>query len=332
MGRESRESKKRRLTEFPKGFSKPRPGTLGKMWQQTFQDDQAPQGTDSWLVAEKPRQDVPQAPSGPTSPAQPERAAAQQPDWRTLPSLPKWPPLPNEDPFGARRDNGDTTLGGSDAQPAPPLWNAPDRDRSDFPDHIPNQPTRRLWRRLRPASRRMKVALAAAIVGVFVLCSSLGVFALGNFLNAGTPGTGSLTFPGSNTGGQTQPTLSAGATVGAGTPTASVSGTVTPAAPTATAVPTLAVTFTCASGVAGGKGEVCVHTQPNATLTISVRYCDGNDAGGKSLRGAAHADNNGDYSWQWDVHTSCIGQATATVTSKAGGATITQSTTFAITR
>ncbi len=326
-----RESKKRRLREFPEGFSKPRPGTLGRMWQQSPQEGQPPQGTDGWLVAEQPRQNVPLAPDGPPAPAPPTppaRSSAQQPDWHTLPSLPKWPPLPDEDPFAQGRRKGRSTVDSPDASSG---WDAPDRDPSDFPDDLPDQPTRRLWERLRPASRRAKLALAASIVGVIVLCSSLGIVALANFLNAETPGVGGLTIPGSNTGGQSQATLSAGATVGTGTPTASVNGTATAATPTATAIPSLAITFTCASGVVGGNGEVCVHTQPNATLNLIVRYCDGNIAGGKNLRGVAHADNNGDYTWQWDVHTSCAGTATATVTAKSGSESATQSTTFTVT-
>ena len=77
---------------------------------------------------------------------------------------------------------------------------------------------------------------------------------------------------------------------------------------------------------------VSVHTKPDATVSLTVRYCDGSYAGGKGLHGNMHADGNGNYTWRWNVSASCAGTATATVTAKSSGQTVTQSTTFTITR
>ena len=75
-----------------------------------------------------------------------------------------------------------------------------------------------------------------------------------------------------------------------------------------------------------------MHTRPNATISLAVRYCDGSYAGGKGLHGTAHADGSGNYTWRWNVTTSCVGTATATVSVESAGQTITQSTTFIVTR
>lgn len=162
-----------------------------------------------------------------------------------------------------------------------------------------------LWQRFQAAPRRRRVGLAAgagglalvALIGVVMLCSRVPLVA------NGTPGAG-----GAN---------------GQGTSTASV--TASPAAP-------FAITFTCASGTVKRTGKVCVHTEANAVLKLTVRYCDGSYAGGRDIHGSVTADAKGDHTWQFDVHTRCAGKATATVTATVGGQTATESTTFTITR
>jgi hypothetical protein len=77
---------------------------------------------------------------------------------------------------------------------------------------------------------------------------------------------------------------------------------------------------------------VCVHTKPDAKVTLTVRYCDGSYAQGKGLHGNVRADENGNHTWRWNVSASCAGTAIATVMSTSSGQTVTQSTTFTITR
>jgi hypothetical protein len=287
-----RGSKKRRLT----GFAKPQPNTLGKMWQQ--QTSQGDQQTDNRLMDEQRERG-----------SRDERGSRLS-DWQALPPLPKWPPLPEEDPFTQ------DTMQATELQPAV-QWEQSAPSQSDHPDHK----LQRLWQSIVSDTRRRWIALAT-VAGVVVLCSLLSVAALGNLFRASSPFGGSGTPPAGSANGNTA------STAGLSTPTASASPSPAATFPADTA---LTIAFTCASGVVGEKGTVCVHTEPNATLTITVRYCDGNYAGGKGLRGIAHADSNGNYTWRWDVSTSCVGATTAEVTAKSGGQTVTQSTTFNIT-
>ena len=290
----------------------------------------------SWLLRPKPRTlgDAMQRGSreGPDAGAPPASAAGQdarQADWQQLPDLPKWPPLPEEDPFAANRPTGLTeetaavTDGAAlyDQQTAPP-WDPAASDGYA----LPGRPQRTVWQRFRTMPRRARIGVIVAAVSVIVLvCTLASVAALGNaFLNQATGAAHNT--PGGQTNGQ------AGApTTGNTTPTAATSPTAT-SAPTTPTPSSFAITFTCASGSIGGTGQVCVHTLPNASVSISVRYCDGNDATGKGLRGSAHTNGSGDYTWQWKVTTHCAGAATATVTAKSGGQTVTDRTTFTITR
>ncbi|MGZ3676828.1 MAG: hypothetical protein ACXVCO_21190, partial [Ktedonobacterales bacterium] len=167
------------------------------------------------------------------------------------------------------------------------------------------------------------VGIAAGIACAFVLCSLLSAAALNL---AFQPDASRLRPLGGSTSLIGNGTASPSASLA--TPTTRSS----PAAATATSVPPFTIAFTCASGVIGGTGEVCVHTQPNAILTLRVQYCDGSFAGGKSVQGTAHADSSGDHTWRWTVTTNCAGTATATVTAKSAGQITTQSTTFTITQ
>ncbi|HEU5347034.1 MAG TPA: hypothetical protein VFU63_00345, partial [Ktedonobacterales bacterium] len=247
---------------------------------------------------------------------------------RRWPSLPAWPPLPKNVPVVSGQMGEDTaeapTISPGAAPYAgreAPIWDQPYRGVPD----LPYEPPSTVWQRLRAAPRRLLIGLAAGAVAVVLLCSLLSVVVLGNAFSAFTsPGGSSV--PGGITSGQS----------GLSTADATSSVTITPTATlspaTATPVSAFTVTFTCASGNIGGTGQVCIHTQPNAIVSLSVRYCDGSFAQGKSLRGTAHTDGNGDYTWRWNVTTHCAGTATATVMAKSNGLTLTQSTTFTVAR
>jgi hypothetical protein len=174
----------------------------------------------------------------------------------------------------------------------------------------PDRSLRTLWRRFRPASRRQQVGVAVGAGGLLLL-SLIGVSAFCSHMLLTPNNT-------SNAGGVS------GHTASSSTANATASMTATAAAP-------LTVAFTCASGRIKRTGKVCVHTQANAILTLTVRYCDGTYAGGKGLNGSTSADASGDYTWEFAVHTKCAGTATATVVAKSAGQTVTKSTTFTVT-
>ncbi|MGE5334439.1 MAG: hypothetical protein ACM3N4_07045 [Nitrososphaerota archaeon] len=191
----------------------------------------------------------------------------------------------------------------------PPHWDPVAPGGANFSSRSP----RALWQRFRPGSRRQQVGLAVS-AGVLVFASLFGITLLCTHVLANATNT--------PTGGAHGNTASG----------ANASGTATASSTTATPLPPFTITFTCASGAIKRTGKVCVHTQPNAILTLSVRYCDGTLAGGRGLHTSASADDSGDFSWEFAVHTRCAGEATATVVAKSAGQTVTQSTTFNVTR
>lgn len=242
------------------------------------------------------------------------RAAAKgaepgQAGGEAFPSLPQWPPLSGKDP-SAPGQSAAAPAAIVDGKQAPPPWEtgAPDK-----PPRARRSP-RTLWQRFQTFPRRLRVGMLAGAGGVALLSLiAVVVFcAHSPFLASGSPSA-------------RQATATALASQSRAA-TASVS----PAA-TTTAAAGFTITFTCASGVLKGAGKLCVHTQPNALLSLKVRYCDGAYAGGKGLNSSVRADSSGNYTWRWKVHTGCAGTATATVTAKSAGQTVTQSTTFTIT-
>lgn len=292
----------------------------------------------SWLLRPKPRTlgDAMQRGAGDGSGAGYDGAQdAGQADWQQLPVLPKWPPLHEEDPFASARPTGETGETGemgvmaaadgwdtSEQQTAPP-WDPSPSGAYGAPGRRARTGT--VWQRFQGLSRRSRVGILVAAVSVIVLvCTLASVAALGGGLLAST--TGARNTPAGQTGGQV-----GAPTSGSATPTAAVSPTATGEAQTPTAA-ALTLAFTCASGSIGGTGQVCIHTLPNASVSLTVRYCDGNNAKGSGLRGAVRANGDGDYTWRWKVTTHCAGATTATVTAKSSGQTVTQSTTFTITR
>lgn len=287
----------------PGRFQDPRPNTIQQAWQRMHRPGEE---ADAWLTSEK----VPT-----------EGSATDRHDWPALPLLPKWPPLPEESPLGGGH-TADTTsappgAAGGEAQLAAQL---PPESPPGWPG-VARRSSRTPVDRFRSSSRQAQVGMAGATAVVLVLAVLLGSAVLGSVFRAGTARTGD-TSPNSAQAGTGTPAASSVLP----TPTASShSGTPSPLATTTTAP--LTITLTCASA-ASGKGTVCVHTEPSATVSLSVRYCDGTSA--KGLQGAAHADGNGDYTWQWQVHTTCA-SATATVTAKASRQSATQSQVFSIT-
>lgn len=81
----------------------------------------------------------------------------------------------------------------------------------------------------------------------------------------------------------------------------------------------LSVQFTCANAVDYKQGNVCVHTQVKATLTIRIKYCSGYYAVSKSLKGTQYADTRGNHRWTWTPQTKCRGAATAYINEQFGG-------------
>lgn len=305
------------------------PNTLGRMWQR---EPGGRMDTDSWLLGE---------------PQTPDASSPRQPGWEPLSNLPELPPMLADNGFRARSEIADrynrlapeSTTDEHDA----PLWVQPDAlassgapadiatdARQDFP---PEGRLRALWSTFATRVRRPRLALGV-IAGVLAVCLIFGIAALGNAVgNAFTQGSPNSAHGvlGTGSAAATASPSAGHATPGATTTTSASSATT--ATPANTQPPTpLTIAFTCASGVAGGTGKVCVHTLPHASLSLTVRYCDGSYAKGKAFHGVSYADSNGDYTWSWTVTTTCIGAATATVTATSAGKTVTSATTFTITR
>jgi len=287
-----RKAPRRRMT----WFGKEHPGTVGRFWQRTPQSG----GESDASMASPTRGQA--------------EAKTRGSRW---PILPKWPPL-HESQGGAPRDEASV---------------APDESQQTEPRLAPpwEQPASNQHERARPpfmpwrfwlASRRQQVGLAA-ILGTVILTALLGLIVLRAIL----PSQSSHPGQGTSTAGRSVNVV-ASPTADDPTPTLS------PTAASARNTPALSFTvaFTCASGTIGGRGMVCVHTKPDAMVSLTVRYCDGSYAGGKGLHGSARTDASGNYTWRWNVSDSCAGTATATVTAKSSGQTVTQSTTFIITR
>lgn len=97
------------------------------------------------------------------------------------------------------------------------------------------------------------------------------------------------------------------------------------------AAPRLSVQFTCAQAVDHRSGEVCVHTQDRAALTIKVwYYCSKHYATSKSLQGTQSADAHGNHIWSWVPDTKCKGAATAYVTETYDRHTLSVSKNFSV--
>jgi hypothetical protein len=73
------------------------------------------------------------------------------------------------------------------------------------------------------------------------------------------------------------------------------------------------VTFTCAEAVANGPARLCIHTLPNANVSLGVGYCSGNGESSLGAYGSQLTDANGNFTWTWTAHTDCRGTATAEV-------------------
>src|SRR5215469_8948693 len=94
--------------------------------------------------------------------------------------------------------------------------------------------------------------------------------------------------------------------------------------------PKIFLTFTGASAVDYKYGTVSIHTQPGASLTITVTYCSGHKAVSDSLQGTSYADAGGNHTWTWTPETKCKGNATADVTANWNGQFIEQADNFTV--
>lgn len=238
-----------------------------------------------------------------------------------LPNLPEWPPLPDEQFTQANVPQVERSPGNAAWQDALPPTSGDNSLTPDPPGTRTSRKPSNIFRRLRNAPKRAQIGIAAAPVLIILLIVGMASFALHI---AGTVTPGSTAFAPQ---GGTSTLQAAGST---STPTLQPTGTAGAlSTPTGSAQP-ISLTFTCASGTLRGIGKVCIHTQPQAALTITVRYCDGTTA--KGLRGNVFANSSGNYTWTWLVRTSCAGTATATVTAKWNGQSITSADSFTITK
>ncbi len=96
------------------------------------------------------------------------------------------------------------------------------------------------------------------------------------------------------------------------------------------AAPKLSIQFTCANAIDNKLGNVCVHTQAKAALTIRVKYCAGYYAVSKSLKGTQYADTHGNHTWTWTPQTKCKGPATAYVNEQFAGQSLNALDKFAV--
>lgn len=234
-----------------------------------------------------------------------------------LPQLPDWPPLPEEKPTdqwpslgswppanASGHDYDSAASTSATNGPAPALRGG---GRGRFPGVLG---------RLRAVPRRTMLALGLGVVVLLIAALSV---ALAARLPSSTNPRG-VTPPFGSQASQTASSATA-----TEIPTVTPQGSTTPAA---TQPPALSITFTCASGQLHNSGKVCVHTQPGASLRITVRYCNGAEA--KGLHGNATADADGNVTWTWPIGSACVGAATATVTARWQGQTATGSETFTI--
>ena len=306
-----RKPMKRQLTRF----TSRRLRTQGQEWQWTPQGGQT---SDAHGAREgSAAGELLAGQMGQNSPAIP--TTSQSESGQTWPTLPQWPSLPAESssmPGPHQSDTEETMILAS----ASPIAEEPTQKLSaPGIGDIATLKSARHQRRFRSAIPRRRVVLVS--VGVTLLiCMLWGVVALSGMLSANVSGFATAR----------RPTLPAGGIIAPPTmpqETPEASGTVSPAVTTPTA---FTITFTCANGSAGGTGQLCIHTQPNATLSLTVSFCDGAFTKGKGLHNTVVADSNGNYTWQWSVSPACAGPATATATAKLAGQTVRETTTFSI--
>lgn len=90
-------------------------------------------------------------------------------------------------------------------------------------------------------------------------------------------------------------------------------GVLQPCAVATPTFPKVPVTITCARAQAFVYATICVHTQPDTTVTADVVYCDGTHE--PSLLGVTGppSDSQGNAAFSWVPNTTCYGMATATV-------------------
>lgn len=205
---------------------------------------------------------------------------------------------------------------------APTVWNALPTPPSDPPTG------KRRWWQPDPSKPKAKLtrkqwALGCGLPVAVTLCACIGLVSLVNGGGGPSGGTGAASQP-TATSAQVAEQLPTHTPRPTATSVPTATATDIPPTPTDTPIPQpqppvsaqLFVHFTCADATDHASGEVCVNTQPGASLSIKVVYsCTGRAASSTSLQGTRTADGAGNYVWTWTPDTVCQGQAaTATVT------------------
>ena len=218
-------------------------------------------------------------------------------------------------------------------------------DSNMGPDNYPtaqrNHPSRNrfaAWVTKRPRNKII-TGVVSGTLGLCILCACIGSLAQNATASKHDTNTGaSLSSPSTKISSPTATLIESTLTTKPNTsvptpnePTAtpqrivSLPSTSQPIPPTHPAIPPtpkpkptapparLFITFTCADATDYSYGEVCVHTQPGAALTITVTYCSGRQATSLSLQGTSYADGSGNHRWSWEPETKCQGSATAYV-------------------
>lgn len=188
----------------------------------------------------------------------------------------------------------------------------------------------RFWPWYRRQGRNMQVGIGCGTLVIVCACC-------GALLGRGPSTTTAGLAPTATSGHIAQVTTAATATHARPQPTTTAIPTTPPTsgprqpppAPT-TSNRQLFLQFTGASAAVGRNSFISVQTLPGAQLTITVVYCNGNQATSKSLQGTFTADDNGDYTWSWRPATTCHGPATATVTASLNGQNATQKEQFTV--
>lgn len=95
------------------------------------------------------------------------------------------------------------------------------------------------------------------------------------------------------------------------------SGVLKPCAIATPTFPPIPVTITCATAQVPVDAKICVHTEPDKSVTADVVYCDGTHE--PSLLGVTGpgSDSQGNATFDWIPRTTCYGMATATITAGA---------------
>ena len=110
-----------------------------------------------------------------------------------------------------------------------------------------------------------------------------------------------------------------------------LSGLFVSTSPVQAKTPHITLSVTSVSAVDHHASHVSVKTLAQAALTITVLYlCSNHIATSKSLKGTAHADTQGRYTWVWTPDSKCRGNARATILAKEYGQAVAVQRVFSV--